>query len=197
MGAQMLATAACRPNSPAAAARVRARRWHNPVAASTRARRHDCALEGSQPFSRRLPSNSGSHGRPEPGARVPGEAAAQHPSADGAAMDAVAACDGADASMRRVAHLGRLENRPTSRAELRRDDLRTIAPSSSRRQAPTDANATALAAPARRSPRSTTSSLARGAREHDHGQRNALSLLAGCDSEPFVQGILRLACPHE
>jgi hypothetical protein len=47
-------------------------------------------------------------------------------------MDAVAACDGADASIRGVAHLGRLEKRPTSRAELRLDDLRTIAPSFSR-----------------------------------------------------------------
>lgn len=56
----------------------------------------------------------------------------QHPSADGGAIDAVAAGEGADASMRRVAHLGRLEKRPTSRAELRLYDLRTIAPSFSR-----------------------------------------------------------------
>ena len=73
----------------------------------------------------------------------------QHPSADGGAIDAVAAGEGADASMRRVAHLGRLEKRPTSRAELRLYDLRTIAPSLAAQQAPTDAKATALAALAR------------------------------------------------
>jgi hypothetical protein len=47
-------------------------------------------------------------------------------------MDAVAARDGADAAMRRVAHLDRLEKRPTWRAELRLADLRTIAPAFSR-----------------------------------------------------------------